>query len=145
MPLSLPEGWTVVPDSEYALLCLLPTFSKRGEDVLYRNECGIDYFVWRQSAYDRMHDLTRQVDSECEAVTEKDIPPIEIAVPLPQIPESNIPEIDKQIWKQAHPDVVPVVGENNRPRDGGTNLGTSGIGGLSGMGGRIDIGKIFDR
>jgi hypothetical protein len=134
MPLLLPEGWSVVPDSEYALLCLLPTFSKRGEDVLYRNECGIDYFVWRQSAYDHMQELTRQVDSECETIDESaplELPELPI-VPAPPAP--NIPQADLDVWHKAGMDKPPVpVGECNRPRDGGSSVGP----------GRLNIDAIF--
>jgi hypothetical protein len=134
MPLLLPEGWTVVPDAEYALLCLLPTFSKRGEDVLYRNECGIDYFVWRQSAYDRMQELTRQVDGQCAELDEPS--PIELpelpVVPAPPAP--NIPQCDLDAYALiTRPPVVN--GQSARPRDGGSSLGF----------GRLDISRIFDR
>jgi hypothetical protein len=134
MPVSLPEGWSIIPDAEYALLCLLPTFSKRGDDVLYRNECGTDYFVIRQSAYDRMCQLTAEVDSECLTLDEPS--PIELPeLPVPTPPPApNIPQADLDQLAKLGLDKPPaIVGECNRPRDGGNIVGS----------GMIDIGAIF--
>jgi hypothetical protein len=78
------------------MLSLLPSLSKNG-DVLTRSDHGKDYFVIRQSEYDRMAMLARSVDFECNLVMDEKF--AELAEPeiKPVTVTPAIPEIDRAV------------------------------------------------
>jgi hypothetical protein len=59
----LPSDFSVVSDAEYQLLSLLPEFEQRGES-LRRVDGEHEYFVLRQSFYDRLVLLEAEVDAQ---------------------------------------------------------------------------------
>jgi hypothetical protein len=96
--------------------------------------------VMVRSEIERLEELEREVDAECNEVTEA-LGPLEmpesvgITPPLPAQPEPNIPQADKDAYKRMFPDQIPERPESSRPRDGGSSIGP----------GRLDIGAIFNR
>lgn len=86
--------------------------------------------------------LYAEVDAEERELDEPsplELPETPITL-APQPPAPSIPQCDKDAWQKLCPDVIPDRGPSERPRDGGTTLGSSGIGGN-----RINLDGLFNR
>jgi hypothetical protein len=108
---------TVVDESEFSMLCLLPDYEKHS-DSLVRTEGDHVYVTMLQSAHSRMCSLTAEVDNECLALDEPS--PIELPeLPVPPVPPApNIPQADiDQLHKLGLDRPPEVKGECNRPAD----------------------------
>jgi hypothetical protein len=66
MPESLPDNTTIVSDTEFALLRLLPTFEGNDGFLKRTDDGGQEHYVFKQSEWHRMEQIRVAVEIECQ-------------------------------------------------------------------------------
>jgi hypothetical protein len=93
----LPANFSIVSDTEFQSLQYLPDFELRGE-VLCRVNDAEERFIMSQSTYDKLRQITEEVEAEVERVGSADT--IEITEPISPSPvpkhDNGVPDADKQ-------------------------------------------------